>query len=91
MQRHEFREKVRLSASKGVLSSVVIDEVHCLSEWGHDFRTAYLTLGRTIKKYTSKTPILSLTATASTLVMEDISVELDIDDDAICYHMDRLN
>ena len=89
MQRHEFREKVRLSASKGVLSSVVIDEVHCLSEWGHDFRTAYLTLGRTIKKYTSKTPILSLTATASTLVMEDISVELDIDDNAICYHMDR--
>ena len=53
----------------------VIDEVHCLSEWGHDFRVSYLTLIRTIHKFTPTTKLLGLTATASVNVLQDLKAE----------------
>jgi len=63
----------------------VIDEVHCVSEWGHDFRTAYLDIGKNLKEYTKtltgkNLPILGLTATASYDVLADIERELEIDE-----------
>lgn len=56
---------------------VVIDEAHCISEWGHDFRPAYLSLGAAIKTLGSP-PVLALTATATPEVIEDIEKQLDL-------------
>ena len=60
------------------IAYAVIDEVHCLSEWGHDFRTAYLNLSSTIHKLCSNFNFIGLTATASINVLEDIKVEFGI-------------
>ncbi|HEY0323420.1 MAG TPA: ATP-dependent DNA helicase RecQ [Pyrinomonadaceae bacterium] len=59
------------------LDFVVIDEAHCISEWGHDFRPAYLSLGAAIKTLQSP-PVLALTATATPEVTEDIEKQLDL-------------
>lgn len=61
----------------------VIDEVHCLSEWGHDFRTSYLHLGRNMIKFMhtkSQRPlsIIGLTATASFDVLADVERDLTL-------------
>ncbi len=61
----------------------VIDEVHCVSEWGHDFRTSYLHLGRNMINFMntcSKRPlsIIGLTATASFDVLADVERELTL-------------
>ncbi len=56
---------------------VVIDEAHCISEWGHDFRPAYLSLGAAVKTLGSP-PVLALTATATPEVIEDIEKQLDL-------------
>lgn len=53
----------------------VIDEVHCLSEWGHDFRVSYLTLTRTLREYCPAAILIGLTATASEFVLTDIRAE----------------
>lgn len=58
----------------------VIDEVHCLSEWGHDFRVSYLNLTRTIRNYCKEAVMLGLTATASYNVLKNILVEFKMED-----------
>ena len=61
----------------------VIDEVHCVSEWGHDFRTSYLHLGRNMINYMQtgsgrSLPVIGLTATASFDVLADVERELTL-------------
>jgi ATP-dependent DNA helicase RecQ len=58
---------------------VVIDESHCISQWGHDFRPAYLAMGAAIKALGSP-PVLALTATATPEVVGDIKKQLDLAD-----------
>ncbi|MEG1024003.1 MAG: DNA helicase RecQ [Flavobacterium sp.] len=61
------------------ISFVAIDEAHCISEWGHDFRPEYRNL-RSIIKQLGKVPIIGLTATATPKVQEDILKNLDMVD-----------
>jgi ATP-dependent DNA helicase RecQ len=62
---------------KQTINFVVIDEAHCISEWGHDFRPAYLSLGAAVKSL-GLPPVLALTATATPEVTADIEKQLDI-------------
>jgi ATP-dependent DNA helicase RecQ len=60
------------------LSFVAIDEAHCISEWGHDFRPEYRNLKRIIDNLGDDIPIIGLTATATPKVQEDIVKNLGI-------------
>lgn len=69
----EFLAELR----KKTIDFVVIDEAHCISEWGHDFRPAYLSIGAAIKTLGTP-PVLALTATATPEVTEDIEKQLGL-------------
>lgn len=60
---------------------VAIDEAHCISQWGHDFRPAYRQLKEAIDQLKSRPNILALTATATPAVQEDIGQQLAIEKD----------
>ncbi|WP_426063515.1 RecQ family ATP-dependent DNA helicase [Flavobacterium sp. DSP2-3-1] len=59
------------------INLITIDEAHCVSQWGHDFRPAYLKISE-LKKHFPKVPFLALTATAMPRVKEDIIIELGL-------------
>ena len=83
---HRFREVLRSMHESDVFFAYgVIDEVHCVSEWGHDFRLAYLHLGRNLYNYVlpkevegedNHISLFGLTATASFDVLADVEREL---------------
>lgn len=60
------------------ISMLVVDEAHCISEWGHDFRPEYRLIHE-VMSTVAKVPYLALTATATTKVQEDIRVSLHMD------------
>ena len=64
------------------VSLIAIDEAHCISEWGHDFRPSYLKL-RILKEICPKTNIMALTATATPDVLLDIQDKLELQNAAI--------
>lgn len=64
---------------KNTLDLVVIDEAHCISQWGHDFRPAYLQLGAAVRAL-GNPPVLALTATATDDVIADIRTQLGLPD-----------
>lgn len=71
LQTSLFRE--RLSSMK--INLIAVDEAHCISQWGYDFRPAYLNIAE-IREFLQGVPILALTATATPEVVEDIQEKL---------------
>ena len=84
LQSSEFRSCLSELSKSIPIPYLVIDEAHCVSEWGHDFRTSYLNLASTARKhcsYNNQPPILlALTGTASYAVLEDVQREIGIVD-----------
>ena len=57
------------------INLIAVDEAHCISQWGHDFRPAYRDIG-TLREKLNKVPVLALTATANKVIAEDIEENL---------------
>jgi ATP-dependent DNA helicase RecQ len=84
LQQRRFRDAIRQLTVTAPINICVVDEAHCVSEWGHDFRTSYLDIGRVLREVSaddrrSSPPLLALTGTASRAVLRDLLIELDID------------
>jgi ATP-dependent DNA helicase RecQ len=73
----DFRDNVLpgLAASTGLL---VVDEAHCVSDWGHDFRPDYRRIRSLIAELGSDVPVLATTATANDRVVEDVAAQLGV-------------
>ncbi|ABR30236.1 ATP-dependent DNA helicase, RecQ family [Thermosipho melanesiensis BI429] len=82
LQIKDFRKSLSALSEKTTIPFIVIDEAHCVSEWGHDFRPSYLNISKNIRLITQKNnykpKILALTGTASYAVLNDIQKELEI-------------
>lgn len=68
---------------KAKISFVAVDEAHCISEWGHDFRPEYRKIKDIIENINKGLPIIALTATATPKVQLDIKKSLNMDDSVI--------
>ena len=78
-----FEDPAFVEVVRGVdVDLFVVDEAHCVSEWGHDFRPAFLSLGAAIKAVGSP-PVLALTATATTRALDDMKRLLGMRDPAV--------
>jgi ATP-dependent DNA helicase RecQ len=64
------------------LSLVVVDEAHCISQWGYDFRPSYLNIVE-IKNYINAVPFIALTASATSIVRDDIMEQLELKNPSI--------
>ncbi|MEO8724832.1 MAG: ATP-dependent DNA helicase RecQ [Acidobacteriaceae bacterium] len=73
LEKPEFRKQLR----KAGVSLLVVDEAHCISQWGHDFRPAYLSLKNAIRDLGGP-PVMALTATATHEVVNDILEQLGL-------------
>lgn len=60
------------------ISLIAVDEAHCISQWGHDFRPSYLQLAQEIKALPQRPAVIALTATATPQVAKDIESSLEI-------------
>ncbi len=81
LQSPEFRQELNLARDTSLINLAVIDEAHCVSEWGHDFRPSYLKLADNLRRLgrdseDSVPPILGLTGTASRAVLKDIMTDI---------------
>ncbi|XP_062936747.1 ATP-dependent DNA helicase Q5 [Cynocephalus volans] len=72
-----FQPVLKSLVSRHLLSYLVVDEAHCISQWGHDFRPDYLRLGA-LRSRLAHAPCVALTATATLQVQEDVFVALHL-------------
>lgn len=66
-----FMSKLEKAYQAGCLTRIAVDEVHCCSQWGHDFRPDYKSLG-ILKRQFPNAPLIGLTATATNDILEDV-------------------
>ena len=69
-------QKSVLPGMAGSVGLFVVDEAHCISDWGHDFRPDYRRITRILQQLPSGVPVLGTTATANNRVIEDIQMQL---------------
>ncbi len=84
LQIQTFRDKLGELRVHTSVPYIVIDEAHCVSEWGHDFRPSYLRLADNARKLLHrehKPTVIGLTGTASWVVLSDMQREINIDED----------
>ena len=79
-ERLQGGELVRL-LSRIQVSLIAVDEAHCISQWGHDFRPSYLALPTLLATFSGEVPVIALTATATPQVAKDIQELLAIPDE----------
>ncbi len=84
----DFLERLRALHARGALNAFVIDEAHCVSEWGHDFRPEYRQLATLRRRY-PQVPVIAFTATATPRVRADIIAQLALRDPAV--HLTSFN
>lgn len=77
LESHEFIEDLKQMD----IPLVAVDEAHCISQWGHDFRPSYRHIQQMVYSLPQKPNVLALTATATPRVREDICETLDIDEE----------
>ena len=70
-----FSEKILTQVSSRI-GLFVVDEAHCISDWGHDFRPDYRRIVRVLKNMPKNMPVLATTATANNRVVRDIEQQL---------------
>lgn len=75
LSNQEFRREILASIADRI-GLFVVDEAHCISDWGHDFRPDYRRIVRIIQALPPNIPVLATTATANDRVVEDISAQL---------------
>ena len=79
-----FSKKSNLDFLKKIkINFIAIDEAHCISEWGHDFRPDYRNIRNVVNEINNKLPIIALTATATPKVENDILKNLQIENASI--------
>jgi len=71
---------IRLNLNQHI-ANFVLDEVHCISNWSHDFRPEYLMLSFNLKYFVDKTRLLCFTATANYTVVKDLLIQLELNSD----------
>ena len=81
-----FRAKVRHMK----VSFICVDEAHCISQWGYDFRPSYLTIAD-IRRDLPQCPVLALTATATPEVVHDITDKLSLSGDGSSFNVFRMS
>jgi len=69
--------EVIASIQRNRVAMLVVDEAHCISQWGHDFRPAYLGIPEAVRAL-GRPPVLALTATATDALIHDIAAQLDL-------------
>ena len=74
-----------------MISLFVVDEAHCISDWGHDFRVSFRKIVKFLRKISPETAILATTATANDRVVRDIKYQLGKDLEVVRGNMDRKN
>ncbi|KAF8827915.1 hypothetical protein HHX47_DHR4000570 [Lentinula edodes] len=77
LPRPDFMKLLRIVYNKGELNRLVVDEAHCISEWGHDFREEYRRIG-IFRQNFPDVPVMALTATATPSVVDDIISSLQM-------------
>ncbi|MBR1889938.1 MAG: RecQ family ATP-dependent DNA helicase [Alloprevotella sp.] len=82
LESRSFLEKLRFMK----ISFLVVDEAHCISQWGYDFRPSYLHIAE-IRQFHPTAPVLALTATATPRVVEDICRLLEFRHNAVVHRM----